>query len=57
MQMKENLDTQTDPILKECYRMKAEFPAKFKTQKKLYNYLQAKLVKRKKEGRNISPYL
>ncbi|MDE0635729.1 MAG: type II toxin-antitoxin system VapC family toxin [Candidatus Poribacteria bacterium] len=50
IQMKENLDTQTDPILEECYRMKDEFAAKFKTHKELYNYLQAESVKRKKEG-------
>ena len=50
IQMKENLDTQTDPILEECYQMKEEFAAKFKTQKELYNYLQAESVKRKKEG-------
>ena len=50
IQMKEKLDTQTDPILEECYRMKEEFAAKFNTQKELYNYLQAESVKRKKEG-------
>lgn len=50
IQMKENLGTQTDPILEECYQMKDEFAAKFKTQKELYNYLQAEAVKRKKEG-------
>ena len=50
IQMKENLGTQMDPILEECYRMKDEFAAKFKTQQELYNYLQAESVKRKKEG-------
>ncbi len=53
IQMKENLDTQTDPILEECYRMKEEFAAKFKTQKELYNYLQAEIGKTQKRGVEI----
>lgn len=46
MQMKEQLEPQTDPILEECYRMKAEFAAQFNSIEELYNYLKA----REKEG-------
>ncbi len=46
IQMKEHLEPQTDPILEECYRMKAEFSAQFNSIEELYNYLKA----REKEG-------
>ena len=46
IQMKEHLEPQTDPILEECYRMKAEFSAQFNSLEELYNYLKA----REKEG-------
>ena len=44
--MKEQLEPQTDPILEECYRIKAEFSAQFNSIEELYNYLKA----REKEG-------
>lgn len=37
--MKEQLEPQTDPILEECYRMKAEFAAQFNSIEELYDYL------------------
>ena len=46
MQMKEHLESQTDPILEECYRIKAEFSAQFNSLEELYDYLKA----REKEG-------
>ena len=46
IQMKEHLEPQTDPILEECYRMKAEFSAQFNSLEELYDYLKA----REKEG-------
>ena len=46
IQMKEQLEPQTDPILEECYRIKAEFSAQFNSIEELYNYLKA----REKEG-------
>ena len=46
IQMKEQPEPQTDPILEECYRMKAEFAAQFNSIEELYNYLKA----REKEG-------
>ena len=39
--MKEQLEPQTDPILEECYRMKAEFAAQFSSIEELYDYLNA----------------
>lgn len=46
IQMKEQPEPQTDPILEECYRMKAEFSAQFNSLEELYDYLKA----REKEG-------
>ena len=46
IQMKEQLEPQTDPILEECYRIKAEFAAQFNSVEELYDYLKA----REKEG-------
>ena len=46
IQMKEQQEPQTDPILEECYRIKAEFSAQFNSIEELYNYLKA----REKEG-------
>ena len=46
IQMKEQLEPQTDPILEECYRLKEEFAAQFNSIEELYNYLKA----REKEG-------
>ena len=39
--MKEKLEPQTDPILEECYRIKAEFSAQFNSIEELYDYLKA----------------
>ena len=44
--MKEQVEPQTDPILEECYRMKAEFSAQFNSLEELYDYVKA----REKEG-------
>lgn len=41
MQMKKQREPQTDPILEECYRMKAEFAAQFNSIEELYDYLKA----------------
>ena len=46
IQMKEHVEPQTDPILEECYRIKAEFSAQFNSLEELYDYLKA----REKEG-------
>ena len=46
IQMKEHIEPQTDPILEECYRIKAEFSAQFNSLEELYDYLKA----REKEG-------
>ena len=46
IQMKEQPEPQTDPILEECYRIKAEFSAQFNSLEELYDYLKA----REKEG-------
>ena len=44
--MKKQSEPQTDPILEECYRIKAEFSAQFNSIEELYDYLKA----REKEG-------
>ncbi|MDE0015839.1 MAG: hypothetical protein OXU51_06610 [Candidatus Poribacteria bacterium] len=49
--MKEQPEPQTDPILEECYRMKAEFAAQFSSIEELYDYLKAKEKKRKAQGK------
>ncbi|MDE0012198.1 MAG: type II toxin-antitoxin system VapC family toxin [Candidatus Poribacteria bacterium] len=49
--MKEQLEPQTDPILEECYRMKAEFAAQFNSIEELYDYLKAREKKRKAQGK------
>ena len=51
MQMKEQLEPQTDPILEECYRIKAEFSAQFNSIEELYNYLKAVEKKRRAQGK------
>lgn len=47
MQMKEQREPQIDPILEECYRMKAEFAAQFNSIEELYDYLKAQEKKRR----------
>ena len=51
IQMKEQLEPQTDPILEECYRMKAEFAAQFNSIEELYDYLKAEEKKRRAQGK------
>ena len=51
MQMKEQLEPQTDPILEECYRIKAEFSAQFNSIEELYDYLKAKEKEREAQGK------
>ena len=48
--MKEKEHPPMDPILEECYRMKAEFNARFKTMQELVDYLKAENKKNKAEG-------
>ena len=47
IQMKEQPEPQTDPILEECYRLKAEFAAQFNSIEELYDYLKAEEKKRR----------
>ena len=51
IQMKEQQEPQTDPILEECYRIKAEFSAQFNSIEELYNYLKAREKERRAQGR------
>ena len=51
IQMKEHLEPQTDPILEECYQMKAEFAAQFNSLEELYDYLKAVEKKRRAQGK------
>ena len=48
--MKEKVDTRTDAILEECYRMKEEFNAQFNSMQELSDYLKAENKKRKALG-------
>ena len=50
IQMKEEQHPPMDPVLEECYRMKAEFNARFKTMEELVDYLKAENIKNKAEG-------
>ena len=43
-------ETYTNPILEECYRIKAEISAQFKTVEEYYVYLKAKEEKEKRNG-------
>ena len=49
--MKEQPEPQTDPILEDCYRIKAEFSAQFNSLEELYDYVKAKEKKRRAQGR------
>ena len=51
LQMKEQREPQTDPILEECYRIKAEFSAQFNSIEELYDYVKAQEKKRRAQGR------
>ena len=56
IQMKEEQHPPMDPVLEECYRMKAEFASRFKTMQELVDYLKAENIKNKAEGwKYISP--
>ena len=50
IQMKEEQHPPMDPVLEECYRMKSEFNARFKTMQELVDYLKAENIKNKAEG-------
>ena len=47
--------TYTDPVLEECYRMKQEFNAQFKTFKERHAYLVAQEIENRKKGYNYAP--
>ena len=55
IQVKEKLDTRTDPVLEECYRMKEEFAAQFNSTQELYDYLKANQKKFKALGWKYAP--
>lgn len=55
--MKEKPDTDMDPILEECYRMKEAFAAKFNSMQELYDYLVAETEKNKALGWKYAPPL
>ena len=49
-------ETYTDPILEECYRIKAEISAQFKTQEEFFAYLKAGEEEDKRNGLKYIPY-
>ncbi len=49
-------ETYTDPILEECYRIKAELNAKFKTLEELFAYIRAGEEEDKRNGIKYTPY-
>ena len=49
-------ETYTDPILEECYRIKAEISAKFKTPAEFSAYLKALEEEDKRNGIKYVPY-
>ena len=53
--MKEKPDPPTDPILEECYRMKAEFAAQFNSMEELTAYLKEVNAREKARGRKYIP--
>jgi len=55
IQVKEKLDIRMDPVLEECYRMKEEFAAQFKSAQELYDYLKAEQKKFKALGWKYLP--
>lgn len=55
IQVKEKHDTRMDPVLEECYRMKEEFAAQFKSSQELYDYLKAEQKKFKALGWKYLP--
>ncbi|MDE0425851.1 MAG: type II toxin-antitoxin system VapC family toxin [Candidatus Poribacteria bacterium] len=55
IQMKEKPDIRMDPVLEECYRMKEEFAAQFKSAQELHDYLKAEQKKFKALGWKYLP--
>ena len=55
IQMKEQLDPPTDPILEEIYRMKAEFNAQFNSMEELSAHLKEVNKREKARGRKYIP--
>ena len=55
IQVKEKHDTRMDSVLEECYRMKEEFAAQFKSAQELYDYLKAEQKKFKALGWKYLP--
>ena len=49
-------ETYTDPILEECYRIKAEISAQFKTPAELSAYLKACEEENKRNGKKCVSY-
>ena len=49
-------ETYTDPILEECYRIKAEISAQFKTQEEFSAYLKARQEENKRNGKKYVSY-
>ena len=49
-------ETYTDPILEECYRIKAELSAKFKTLDEFFAYVRALEEEDKRNGLKYIPY-
>lgn len=49
-------ETYTDPILEECYRIKAEINAQFKTQAEFAAYLKAIQEEDKRNGKKYVSY-
>ena len=49
-------ETYTNPILEECYRIKAELSAKFKTLEEFFAYVRALEEEDKRNGIKYVPY-
>ena len=49
-------ETYTNPILEECYRIKAEISAKFKKPGEYFAYLKAKQEENKRNGKKYVSY-
>ena len=49
-------ETYTDPILEECYRIKAEISARFKTLDEFFAYVKALEEEGKRDGLKYVPY-
>ena len=49
-------ETYTDPILEECYRIKAEISAQFKTLDEYFTYVQARQEENKRNGKKYVSY-